>query len=293
MPRPSNCAASRPTARTDIYTLGVIAYEMLTGRRPFEAVNRMTLINQTLSVEPVPPAAHGPACRERRRGHPAGAGQRPGGALAQRDRVRARPAGGGRRGGAGAGRRPTKRCCRAMTSAKRLARDGWAAPSTGVRIARLACPWRFACCVTKTNPLGRAARAVSRRSTHAAGAASQPAPCPGFRRGRTLVYLVTDLIEGPSLRDELPRSGSDCRGRACGLVQQMLDATAALNAAEASSSGVNPDMIRLTHDGGAIASSCRRRASRRCRTCWRRCASRSCAGRRPTSRSCHTWRPKC
>ena len=44
----------------DIYTLGVIVYEMLTGRRPFEAENQLTLIHETLTALPVEPGKRQP-----------------------------------------------------------------------------------------------------------------------------------------------------------------------------------------------------------------------------------------
>ena len=46
--------------RTDIYTLGVIAYEMLTGHRPFEADNQASLITRTLNEQPVEPGKRRP-----------------------------------------------------------------------------------------------------------------------------------------------------------------------------------------------------------------------------------------
>ena len=45
-----------PNARADIFTIGVLAYQMVTGRLPFKAASLPELIGQMLQAKPVPPA---------------------------------------------------------------------------------------------------------------------------------------------------------------------------------------------------------------------------------------------
>jgi TolB-like protein/Flp pilus assembly protein TadD len=47
-------------ARSDIFSLGVLTYELLAGRRPFEGKNAIELVEAILTKSPTPPSAEGP-----------------------------------------------------------------------------------------------------------------------------------------------------------------------------------------------------------------------------------------
>jgi serine/threonine-protein kinase len=60
---PEQVKGQRGDERTDIYSLGAIMYEMLTGRLPFEGQNAYTVMNARLVGDPVAPRTHNPAIR--------------------------------------------------------------------------------------------------------------------------------------------------------------------------------------------------------------------------------------
>jgi serine/threonine-protein kinase len=53
-----------PNARADVFTIGVLGYQMLTGRLPFTAPSLPELLGQMLQVKPAPPIALAPGVPE-------------------------------------------------------------------------------------------------------------------------------------------------------------------------------------------------------------------------------------
>ena len=58
---PEQVRGSGVDARSDIYSVGIVLYELLAGRRPFEADTTFSILNQQLNTPPQPPIEINPA----------------------------------------------------------------------------------------------------------------------------------------------------------------------------------------------------------------------------------------
>ncbi len=57
---PEQARGDEVTGQSDVYALGIVLYEMLTGRRPFEGDSAAGVALKRLSEDPLPPTVHGP-----------------------------------------------------------------------------------------------------------------------------------------------------------------------------------------------------------------------------------------
>jgi serine/threonine protein kinase len=247
---PEQMRGEQVTAAADVYALGVIAYEMLTGARPFDDANQATLISRTLTQNPVSVAV-------RRSGLPPAIddavmkalskdiGERWPSAAAFVDALQA-----------AVGEVPAS--ARAAGEAGLLSRYELGGLMGRGRLGSLVYKGTH-----RALGVPVAIRVLKRdeqphwdavRARFLVEARTQQVSHPSLLQVRDFgedernVFLVTDLIEGPSLRQAMAEAGPFPWPRFANLIGQALDAVSALHDRGGYICGVNPDMIRLAHE---------------------------------------------
>lgn len=252
---PEQLAGEAVSPASDQYSLAVVAYEMLTGRRPFEAPEPMALAQQVMAGATSPPSSVRPGLPGGvdaviARGMTRVPGERwpsvsafVDALLEALDAARATEQSGGTLDGDGLlsrydlgdvlgpgrlgsiVRRGTHRALAIPVAIRHLRRDGqtqWDALRA-----------RFL----------QEARTLQVRHPHLLNVRD-------FGEDASGVFVVTDLVDGPSLRAVLGGGALDW-ARARRMILQMTDAAGALHRHGGLLTGVNPDTIRVTGEAGA------------------------------------------
>ncbi len=252
---PEQIAGEAIGPASDQYSLAIVAYEMLTGKRPFDAPEPMALAQQVMAGAAVPASAVHPGL--------------PTGVDAVLARAMARTPG---------DRWPTVSAfVTALLAALEAARPSEERPGTldadtllsRYDLGDVLGPGRLGSIVRRGTHRALSIPVAIRHLKREGQAHWEALRARFLQEARTLqvrhthllhvrdygedaggVFVVTDLVEGPSLRAVLGDGALDWP-RARRMILQMTDAAGALHRHGGLLTGVNPDTIRVTGEPGA------------------------------------------
>lgn len=250
---PEQFGGAMPDAKADQYSLGVIVYELLAGRRPVEGDGLMVLVDRHLHASPVPLGDHRPDL-------PASVGDAVMRALS-RDPADRWPS--------------VADFVRAVGSADAAVTAVLPRPASALlatyELGPVIAEGRFGSRIHAGThrALGHP---VAIRTFHHAGRPEREAVRARFlREARTLqvshphlihvrdfgddaevLYIVTDLLRGSSLAERLS-AGPLPIDDAVRYLAQVLDATIALHRRKGRISGLHPGIIRVVEEGGSTS----------------------------------------
>jgi serine/threonine protein kinase len=253
-------------SRADVYAMGVVAYEMLTGRVPFGGPDTMAIIGQHLTVTPPPPSQFHPGLPDWvDRAVLTALTKSPQDRFARVTDFARAIAGAPGRGGA-----PPLKEDRATTIVHDATTGEFALPALqgllgkyelGRRLGSGRLGSEVYAAVHRAMGIPVAIRTLRRtadprwdaiRNRFLLEARALQIVHPSILQVRdfgeepNLVYVVTDLFEGVSLRERLAREGAIPWPVLSRFVSQLADAAAAIRKRTGSLCGVSPEIIRVT-----------------------------------------------
>ncbi|HUQ88043.1 MAG TPA: serine/threonine-protein kinase [Vicinamibacterales bacterium] len=244
---PEQLRGEEVTSATDVYAIGVIAHEMLTGGRPFDSSNKATLVTKILTIDPARdttrkanlPQAVDDAVMKALSKDPA---DRWPSVSAFIDALKA---------AVGQALSPVMSAGESGLLSRyelgpMLGRGRLGSVVYQGTHRALGTPVAIRVLKREEQPHWDAVRArflLEARTLQA----SHPSllQVRDFGEDDRGVYVVSDLVEGPSLRQAMTESGPFAWVRAKHLITQALEAVSVLHARGGFICGVNPDMIRL------------------------------------------------
>jgi serine/threonine protein kinase len=236
--------------RTDIYSLGVVAFEMLTGRPPFQSTSPMGIITKHLCDAPPPPSQILPRL-------PEWLDRAIGKALAKepadrwqtmREFAEALARGDGS-GGSGAARTAPSVLLAKYELGPIIASGRLGSQVYSARHRALDTPVAIRLLRRGQRQDWEAVRARFLKEARGLQVAHPSViQVRDFGEEDDTVYVVTDLIEGRSLLELLDAEAPLAWERAARLAGQVMDATAAVHRRQALVCGLNPSIVRMTTD---------------------------------------------